>query len=66
MRQKNLNEEENTKSTCPEDLNTNQSETEEINVLRHKVCFNWFQSEKLVTKILSIILAMWQRIVKML
>ncbi|XP_063133089.1 ankyrin repeat domain-containing protein 26-like isoform X9 [Rattus norvegicus] len=37
MRQKNLNEEENTKSTCPEDLNTNQSETEEINVLRHKI-----------------------------
>lgn len=46
MRQKNSNEQENGKFTCTENLNTNQSETDEINILSHKVCFNWFWGKK--------------------
>ena len=66
MRQKNSNEQENGKFTCPEDLNANQSETDEITTLKQKVCFTWFQSEKLVTIMLSVILPMKQIIVKVL
>lgn len=58
MKQKYSNEQEIRKFTCPEDLNDNQSETDEVTILKQKVCFNWFQSEKLVTIILSIILSM--------
>lgn len=58
MRQKNSNEQENRKFTRPEDLNTNQYETDEINMLKQKVCFNFFQSENLVNTSHSIILSM--------
>ncbi|XP_052013516.1 ankyrin repeat domain-containing protein 26-like isoform X5 [Apodemus sylvaticus] len=37
MRQKNSNEQENGKFTCPEDLNANQSETDEITTLKQKI-----------------------------
>ncbi|GAB1286018.1 POTE ankyrin domain family member 2 [Apodemus speciosus] len=37
MRQANSNEQENRKFTCPEDLNANQSETDESNILKQKI-----------------------------
>lgn len=37
MKQKNSNEQENGKFTCPEDLNDNQSETDEVTTLKQKI-----------------------------